>query len=86
MSETTRLVAGGRATDWSSDRCGSSLRNVDALLTAFVLPILLMLMFVYLFGGAIHTGTRYVDYVVPGCCWCASASAPRRPRQRRSRT
>jgi ABC-2 type transport system permease protein len=25
-----------------------------------------MLMFVYLFGGAIHTGGRYVDYVVPG--------------------
>jgi ABC-2 type transport system permease protein len=43
-----------------------SLRNVDSLLTAFVLPILLMLMFVYLFGGAIHTGARYVDYVVPG--------------------
>jgi ABC-2 type transport system permease protein len=43
-----------------------SLRNVDALITAFVLPVLLMLMFVYLFGGAIHTGTDYVDYVVPG--------------------
>ena len=43
-----------------------SLRNVDSLMTAFVLPVLLMLMFVYLFGGAIHTGSRYVDYVVPG--------------------
>ncbi len=43
-----------------------SLRNVDSLMTAFVLPILLMLMFVYLFGGAIDTGGRYVDYVVPG--------------------
>ena len=43
-----------------------SLRNVDSLITAFVLPVLLMLMFVYLFGGAIHTGSRYVDYVVPG--------------------
>ena len=43
-----------------------SLRNVDSLITAFVLPVLLMLMFVYLFGGAIHTGARYVDYVVPG--------------------
>lgn len=43
-----------------------SLRNVDALTTAFALPILLMLMFVYLFGGAIHTATSYVDYVVPG--------------------
>jgi ABC-2 type transport system permease protein len=43
-----------------------SLRNVDSLMTAFALPVLLMLMFVYLFGGAIHTGGRYVDYVVPG--------------------
>jgi ABC-2 type transport system permease protein len=43
-----------------------SLRNVDGLITALALPIMLMVMFVYLFGGAIHTGTDYVDYVVPG--------------------
>ncbi len=43
-----------------------SRRNLDALITALVLPILLMLMFVYLFGGAISTGTSYVQYVVPG--------------------
>jgi ABC-2 type transport system permease protein len=43
-----------------------SLRNVDGLITALALPIMLMVMFVYLFGGAIHTGTHYVDYVVPG--------------------
>ena len=43
-----------------------SLRNVDGMMTALVLPVILMLMFVYLFGGAISTGTRYVDYVVPG--------------------
>ncbi len=43
-----------------------SRRNVDALITALVLPIVLMLMFVYLFGGAIATGTSYVQYVVPG--------------------
>ena len=43
-----------------------SLRNVDALTTALVLPVLLMLMFRYLFGGAIHTGIDYVNYVVPG--------------------
>ncbi len=57
-----------------------SLRNVDALITAFALPVMLMLMFVYLFGGAIHTGTRYVDYVVPASCSCASDSALRRRR------
>lgn len=43
-----------------------SLRNVESLLTALVLPVLLMLLFVYLFGGAIDTGTAYVMYVVPG--------------------
>jgi ABC-2 type transport system permease protein len=41
-------------------------RQIDALLTSLTLPILLMLIFVYLFGGAIHTGTAYVTYVVPG--------------------
>jgi ABC-2 type transport system permease protein len=43
-----------------------SRRNLDALLTALMLPIMLMLLFVYLFGGAIETGTEYVTYVVPG--------------------
>jgi ABC-2 type transport system permease protein len=43
-----------------------SRRNPDALLTALMLPIALMLMFVYLFGGAISTGISYVTYVVPG--------------------
>ncbi len=43
-----------------------SLRNVDGLMTALALPAILMVMFADLFGGAIHTGTRYVDYVVPG--------------------
>jgi ABC-2 type transport system permease protein len=43
-----------------------SLRNVDGLMTALALPVMLMVMFVCFFGGAIHTGTRYIDYVVPG--------------------
>ena len=43
-----------------------SLRNVDGLITALMLPPMLMFMFVDFFGGAIHTGGRYVDFVVPG--------------------
>ena len=43
-----------------------SARNVEALITALMLPVMLMLMFVYLFGGAIRIGGEYVDYVVPG--------------------
>jgi ABC-2 type transport system permease protein len=43
-----------------------SQRNLDALITSLMLPVMLMLLFVYLFGGAIETGTKYVTYVVPG--------------------
>ncbi|HET6860834.1 MAG TPA: ABC transporter permease [Streptomyces sp.] len=43
-----------------------SRRNVDSLITSMMLPIMLMLVFVYFFGGAIDTGTQYVTYVVPG--------------------
>ncbi|MBZ3907195.1 MULTISPECIES: ABC transporter permease [Streptomyces] len=43
-----------------------SRRNIDALITALALPVMMLLIFVYFFGGAIDTGTRYVTYVVPG--------------------
>jgi ABC-2 type transport system permease protein len=43
-----------------------SARNGEALLMSIMLPVLLMLLFVYVFGGAIRTGGEYVDYVVPG--------------------
>ena len=43
-----------------------SARSPDALLTALLLPVMLMVVFVYLFGGAVRIGTSYVDYVVPG--------------------
>jgi ABC-2 type transport system permease protein len=50
-----------------SGRClRLSSRNSEVLLTSLMLPIMLMLMFVYLFGGAIQTGGDYVTYVVPG--------------------
>jgi ABC-2 type transport system permease protein len=44
-----------------------SMRHLDALVTSLVLPVMLMLVFVELFGGAIETGAEdYVTYVVPG--------------------
>lgn len=43
-----------------------SSRQPDVLITALMLPVMLMLIFVYFFGGAIDTGTTYVTYVVPG--------------------
>jgi len=55
-----------------------SIRNVEALLTSVILPIVIMLLFVTVFGGALETGSRYVDYVVPGiillCAGFGSAS------------
>ncbi|MCE6997941.1 ABC transporter permease [Saccharothrix sp. S26] len=41
-------------------------RNVDTLIMSIVLPLLMMALFVYVFGGAIDTGTEYINYVVPG--------------------
>jgi ABC-2 type transport system permease protein len=50
-----------------SGRCVRlSMRHLDALITSLMLPVMLMLLFVYLFGGAIHTGMDYMTYVVPG--------------------
>ncbi|RIX48748.1 ABC transporter permease [Paenibacillus nanensis] len=43
-----------------------SLRNVEALLMAIMLPIMLMLLFTYIFGGALDPTGNYVNYVVPG--------------------
>jgi ABC-2 type transport system permease protein len=43
-----------------------SLRDPEAFFTALMLPVILMLLFVYVFGGALTTGESYVDYVVPG--------------------
>ena len=43
-----------------------SRRNLDTLIMAIVLPVLMMALFVYVFGGAISSTQSYVDYVVPG--------------------
>ena len=43
-----------------------AVRQTDSLITSLCLPILLLVSFVYLFGGAIDTGTQYLTYVVPG--------------------
>lgn len=59
---------------------GRSLRHVvrspDTIITTTVMPIAFMLMFVYVFGGAIHTGsTSYVDYLLPGILLITIASS-----------
>ena len=50
-------------------------RSMDTIITVTIMPIAIMLLFVYVFGGAIRTGTaNYVDYVLPGILLIAIAS------------
>lgn len=44
-----------------------SLRNLDVLFTGIAQPVLLMVLFVYVLGGAMNVGDMdYVNYIVPG--------------------
>lgn len=43
-----------------------SRRNLDLVIMAILLPVLMMALFVYVFGGALRHVESYVDYVVPG--------------------
>jgi ABC-2 type transport system permease protein len=43
-----------------------TVRNLESLLMSVILPVVLMLLFVYVFGGAIDPSGDYANYVVPG--------------------
>jgi ABC-2 type transport system permease protein len=43
-----------------------TLRNPVTVFNAVLFPIVMMLMFVYIFGGAFKVPGEYVDYAVPG--------------------
>ena len=50
-------------------------RSVDTIITTAIMPIGFMLLFVYVFGGAIHSGTdSYVNYLLPGILLMTVAS------------
>ncbi|MEV4179785.1 ABC transporter permease [Nonomuraea sp. NPDC049709] len=59
---------------------GRSLRHItrspDTIITTAIMPIAMMLMFVYVFGGAIRTGSdaSYVNYMLPGILLITVAS------------
>src|SRR3954447_1872923 len=59
---------------------GRSLRHIsrspDTIITTAITPIAMMLLFVYVFGGAIRTGGqgRYVNYLLPGILLITIAS------------
>jgi ABC-2 type transport system permease protein len=50
-------------------------RSVDTIITTAIMPIAMMLLFVYVLGGAIETGSdHYVDYMLPGILLITIAS------------
>ncbi|GAA3609086.1 multidrug efflux ABC transporter permease LieB [Nonomuraea rosea] len=58
---------------------GRSLRHIarspDTIITTAIMPIAMMLMFVYVFGGAIKTSSdSYVNYMLPGILLITVAS------------
>ncbi len=51
------------------------VRSMDTIITVTLMPIAFMLLFVYVFGGAIKTGTaNYVNYLLPGILLIAIAT------------
>ena len=58
---------------------GRSLRHItrspDTIITTTIMPIAFLLLFVYVFGGAINTGSHsYVNYLLPGILLITIAS------------
>jgi ABC-2 type transport system permease protein len=50
-------------------------RSLDTIITTAITPIAMMLLFVYVLGGAINTGTdSYVNYLLPGILLITIAS------------
>jgi ABC-2 type transport system permease protein len=50
-------------------------RSADTIITTAITPIAMMLLFVYVFGGAIDTGSgAYVNYLLPGILLITIAS------------
>ncbi|MCX4430650.1 MULTISPECIES: ABC transporter permease [Streptomyces] len=50
-------------------------RSMDTIITTVITPVAMMLMFVYVFGGAIDTGSvAYVNYMLPGILLITIAS------------
>ena len=58
---------------------GRSLRHItrspDTIITTTIMPIAFLLLFVYVFGGAINTESdSYVNYLLPGILLITIAS------------
>jgi ABC-2 type transport system permease protein len=52
-----------------------SLRSLDTILTVTIMPIMIMLLFIYVLGGAIQAGDgNYINYLLPGILIIAVAT------------
>ena len=75
---TTATTARGHVVGDTVTLLGRSLRHVlrspDTIITTAITPVAMMLLFVYVFGGAIETDGAYVDYLLPGILLITIAS------------
>ena len=52
-------------------------RSIDTIITVIAMSVMMMLLFIYVFGGAIATGAysgSYIDYILPGILLMAVGS------------
>lgn len=68
LSPTRRTVRAAQDAATMLDRnIRHTLRSPDTMIMTIALPVMILLMFVYVFGGAMDVGPGpYIDYVVPG--------------------
>jgi ABC-2 type transport system permease protein len=70
VSKFSHYLSDTRVMSWRSMR--HAFRSVDTVITVIAMPIMMMLMFVYVLGGAIDTGSAssgpasYINYMLPG--------------------
>lgn len=71
---TTHALTDTRVLTWRSLR--HVLRSPDTIISTAIMPIAIMLLFVFVLGGAISTGsgTSYVTYLLPGVLLITIAS------------
>ncbi|GAA1998954.1 ABC transporter permease [Microbacterium pumilum] len=73
MTSTTHFFGDTTVLTWRSLR--HILRSPDTIITTAVTPVALMVLFVFVFGGAIDTGSMsYIDYMLPGILLITIAS------------
>lgn len=69
MNATARLTLADALADtrvMTGRQLRKILRRPTYVVYLFVQPVILVLLFRYVFGGAIDTGVSYVDYLMPG--------------------